>query len=478
MKILNVEARDVKGLKYISVDTNRAVTLIGGNNENGKSSFLDAIAMAIGGPKLFPKKPIREGATSAEISIRVDGGTEMLPWPATITRTIELDKDGESYTQKLEIISNGEPSPSPQTILNEVMMKGIGFDPLKFSSAPKNEQVSILKNLVGLDFDDIEKRRQEIYDTRTVVGRERDRLKARFQSMPYFPGAAAVDVASLMEELKVKQEANKSNDATRRQLESGKKMRERRADNLKRMQEMGKLKLDTIQLEIDELKKKLADSEKRYSELVISLQEDFNKFTVETGVLDNELTSLESLCPTLVDHDTQPLMEAISKSNEANEKVRTNADRERLEKEWSEKVEECERLTDEINLIDEEKSAAIKSAKWPIQGLEYSSSGVTLNGVPFDQLSMAQRIEASVAIGMELNKEFKFAIVKDGALLDNEHLLRLAELVTKAGGQVFVERVGEGSECHIVMENGREKPQVDIPEMDDVKKEPQQVTLF
>ena len=89
MKIMRVEARDVKGLEYAAFDTaGRAVTVIGGKNGNGKSSLLDAIAMAIGGPKLFPKKPVRDGADKAVVTVEVDGGTDMLPWPCKIVREI------------------------------------------------------------------------------------------------------------------------------------------------------------------------------------------------------------------------------------------------------------------------------------------------------------------------------------------------------------------------------------------------------
>ena len=120
-------------------------------------------------------------------------------------------------------------------------------------------------------------------------------------------------------------------------------------------------------------------------------------------------------------------------------------------------AEQSKDLSSQIQEIDCQKMQAAEAVQWPLPGMGFDDTGVTLNGIPLSQLSMSERIQVSVAMGMRLNPDFKFAIVRDGSLLDDEHLLAVAQQVAQMGGQVFIERVGEGTECHIVMQNGRMK---------------------
>ena len=56
-----------------------------------------------------------------------------------------------------------------------------------------------------------------------------------------------------------------------------------------------------------------------------------------------------------------------------------------------------------------------------------------------------------------LNPTLKFAMIKDGSLLDDESLGDFARIATERGFQLFVERVGEGQECTVVISDGEVK---------------------
>jgi len=45
-------------------------------------------------------------------------------------------------------------------------------------------------------------------------------------------------------------------------------------------------------------------------------------------------------------------------------------------------------------------------------------------------------------------------LVRDGSLLDEENLKLLAEMAQEADAQVWVERVGKGKECQVIIEDG------------------------
>lgn len=61
-KLISLEAENFKRLKAVRIEPNgNGITVISGNNANGKSSVLDAIQAAIGGKRATPEKPIRDG---------------------------------------------------------------------------------------------------------------------------------------------------------------------------------------------------------------------------------------------------------------------------------------------------------------------------------------------------------------------------------------------------------------------------------
>lgn len=61
MKINRLEIENVKRVKAVKLEPSQnGLTIIGGNNNQGKTSILDAIAWALGGDKYRPSKAQRE----------------------------------------------------------------------------------------------------------------------------------------------------------------------------------------------------------------------------------------------------------------------------------------------------------------------------------------------------------------------------------------------------------------------------------
>ena len=64
MKINKLEIENVKRVKAVKLEpTQNGLTIIGGDNNQGKTSVLDAIAWALGGDKYRPSRPQRDGST-------------------------------------------------------------------------------------------------------------------------------------------------------------------------------------------------------------------------------------------------------------------------------------------------------------------------------------------------------------------------------------------------------------------------------
>ena len=63
LKINQLEVENVKRIKAVKVEpTANGLTIIGGNNNQGKTSVLDSIAWALGGDRYRPSQATREGS--------------------------------------------------------------------------------------------------------------------------------------------------------------------------------------------------------------------------------------------------------------------------------------------------------------------------------------------------------------------------------------------------------------------------------
>jgi hypothetical protein len=60
-------------------------------------------------------------------------------------------------------------------------------------------------------------------------------------------------------------------------------------------------------------------------------------------------------------------------------------------------------------------------------------------------------------MGFAMNPKLKILLIRDGSLLDEDNLKMVAEMAEKEGGQLWLERVSEGSEVSVIIEDGMVK---------------------
>jgi hypothetical protein len=95
--------------------------------------------------------------------------------------------------------------------------------------------------------------------------------------------------------------------------------------------------------------------------------------------------------------------------------------------------------------------------KMPVQGLTFGEGEILLNGVPFAQASDAEQLQASVAIAAALNPKLRVIRIRDGSLLDDLAMQRLAQFATATDMQVWIERVDSSGKIGFVLEDGHVK---------------------
>lgn len=417
MKILSLQAENVKRLKAVHIKPDGSLVVVGGDNDNGKTSVLDSIMYALSGSAI-PPKALRNGENKGAITL--DLGEYIV--------TRKFSRKGDDVNSSLEIKSKeGAKQSSPQKILDDLCGR-LAFDPIEFLRLKPKQQLEALKELVNLDFAQIDKEREAAFAKRTEINRQ---CKAKDAELAACPPVQApereVSVAMLTDELAQAEKINKEN-ATRRQA---------MADKAKRICAIQD-ECKAIVAEINALKARLEVKDDILRELNRTLPEEIEAHKA------------------LQDVDTAQIREEIKNVETVNRAVRQNEKHAKLQAECEELAAHASSLTEAIDALDQKKRDALSKAAFPVAGLGFDESGVTFNGLPFDKdyQSSANMIRVAVGMGAALNPRLKVMLIRDGSLLDAKSLSLVAEMAAENDLQVWMERVSVGEECSVIIEDG------------------------
>lgn len=403
MKIVHLKAENVKRLKAVEVTPTHDVVIIGGINGAGKTSLLDSIMYALAGKDVLPDKPVRKGKDKA--SIELDLGS------LKISR--EISADGTA-TLKVKSAA-GVPQKSPQTVL-DALVGELTFDPLDFTRMKPKDQVQTLKELVGLDFTDQDNAIAAATERRLDAGRDLKHVEGYLASMPPMQDAQEkpVDVAAAMKSL---------DDA-------------RRENN----------KIALLRTNYGNLVREKELAEKEQAAIKVRI----NNLVLRMGELAESIEAADVI-------DEAPLREVISNASKINEAIKTNQHRAKAEDEARGLRERYDEETKLIRQCEDEKARVLSAVKFPVKTLSFDETGVLVAGVPFTQASQAEQLRVSLAMGMALNPKLRIMLVRDGSLLDDRSMGIIAEMAKANEYQIWVERVGEGDETAVIIEDGQVK---------------------
>ena len=434
-KIISLTAENVKCLKAIQITpSGDGLVVVGGNNGQGKSSLLDSIAMLMGGQSEAPEVPVRRGESKAVIVADLGDIVVRRTYTAGGTTSLTITNKADGSVKK-----------SPQGILDALTGK-LTFDPLQFTLLDPKKQRDTLASCVGLSFTVLDKKREETFAARTLKNGEVKSFESRLAGQPPVPDApkAEVDTAELLAEL------NKRNAHNQAKAKLGSAVNE--ANN-----------------QVEQLHKDYGRLHKQIEALKVELEGTL----VAEDQWKQQVAIRRKAFEDHVAQDVTELSAQISGASDANNKVQAAKARKETETHLARVRKESAELTNAIEAIDAQKLAAIAAAKFPVPGVSFDETGVLLSGLPFAQASAAQKMRVSVAIAAALNPKLRVMLVKDGSLLDEKSLALLAELAKENDLQVWIERVGHGAECSVIIEDGSvsEVREVHVP-----KPTPEQAT--
>ncbi len=423
VKIVSLEAENVKRIKAINIKPDGNMVVIGGENAHGKTSVLDCIQMAMDGKRSIPPRPVRDGEKKATTVLELDNGL-------TVRRTFTA-AGGSALT----VTSGaGVKFPSPQAMLSELTGK-LSFDPLAFSRMEPSKQLETLRELVGLDFRGLDVKRSVAYDDRRAKKKELADLKTRRNAITITSEkvpSMLIRPEELLDKIAEAEEHKERVVRATRFLSD----REGMADDLARERE------DVIG-QIKELEAKAKDLEGQL--------ETAHGYIAKAR---DKVTEVEKADP---GYNVDDLKRKIRESQEINNEIERRKERKKLDDLIDKKQNEITDCDEDLKRYDKEKEDKIASAEFPVDGLSFGDGCVLLNGLPLEQASGAESLRVSVAIGMALNPVLRVMLVRDGSLLSNKSLASLAEMAAGSDYQIWIERVGDGDECSVVIEDGEIK---------------------
>ena len=411
MKIIGLKVENIKKVKAVEIHPTEPIVKLSGDNGAGKSSILDSIAYAIGGKRLIPDDPIRKGEDKAEITVELDD--------LIVTR--KFTRKGKDYTTTLKVMAkDGAAYSNGQAVLDALIGK-LSFDPFEFSQMDEKEQADLLKGMVdlGINLKQWDADYKALYQERTIAGREADRLKAAGQTLPKYEGVpneetpASIIMAEYQAAVKAQGDENKRIDY----------IAECRAD------------MKTAQEKIDRIKSELVAAEK------------------DLKGNESELTKAQAappiVCPNIAEIQTK-----LDSIEEINAKVRANQIRAKAVKDYQDAKKKHESIDKATSDKLAEKDAAIRNAKYPVEGLAFEDDSLMYNGIPLSQASAGEQIIISARIGMVLNPNLKVLLIRNASLIGTKNFDLLSKLAEQNEYQMWCEYVDTTGEIGIYIEDG------------------------
>ena len=414
VKINKLEIENVKRVKAVKIEPNASgLTIVGGNNNQGKTSVIDAIAWGLGGNKYKPSQAHREGSvTPPHLHIVMNNG-------------LVVERKGKNSDLKV-IDPNGEKA--GQNLLNS-FVEELAIDLPKFMDSSSKEKANILLQIIGVgdQLFELERKEQEIYNQRHTIGQIADQKKKFAAEQPYFPEApkepiAVADLVAKQQEILAR---NGENQQKRNQV-------------------------NQISFQLEQSKSNIQAINTRIEELQAQLQKE----QIECNRLSADLATAQKTAENLQDESTQELQQNIAEVDEINRRVRANLDKDKAEEDANEYKNQYDTLTNDITSIRKEKAALLANAKLPLPGLSVSDGELIYNGQKWDNMSGSDQLKVSTAIVRKLKPDCGFILLDKLEQMDMVTLNEFGQWLEQECLQAIATRVSTGDECEIIIEDG------------------------
>lgn len=414
VKINSLEFENVKRIKAVKLKPSpNGLTIVGGRNGQGKTSVLDAIAWALGGNRKKPSQAEREGSVNQPF-LKV-----------TLNNGLIVERKGKNSSLSVTD-PNGEKG--GQALLDS-FVEELAIDLPKFMEMNNKEKADTLLQIIGVgdQLALLEKKEQEAYDERHLVGQNKDRKAKYAQEMLHYDGVPD-DYIKASELIKKQQDILARN---------GENQRLRyQATQLKQQQDNQAYLIEQKKAEIARLQDELKRMEEKY---------------IKTS---NDLLTAQKSTEQLVDESTAEIENSIAEIEVINDKVRSNHMKAIAEEDARKLAMEYEELTDVIEGYRKEKQDLLKQADLPLPGLSVLDGELIYKGQKWDNMSGAEQLKVSTAIVRKLKPQCGFVLIDKLEQMDLQTLQEFGAWLEQEQLQAIAARVTTGDEATIIIEDG------------------------
>lgn len=400
MKINKLEIENVKRIKAVKVEPKaNGLTVIGGNNNQGKTSVLDSIAWALGGERYKPSQATREGSViPPTLHIVMNNG-------------LVVERKGKNSALK---VTDPNGQKAGQQLLNE-FVEQLALDLPKFMEASGAEKAKILLQIIGVgpQLTQLEQQEKELYQERLYIGRTADQKEKFAKEQPYYTDAPK-DLISASELIYQQQEILARNGENQRKREQ------------------------------------LHQLEQKYQRI----NEQMSTLLTEQKQVENDLDIARKSALDLHDESTEELEQNISNIEEINRKVRVNLDKEKAEDDAKTYRDQYNSLTKDLEDVRDKKAELLNAAELPLPELSVKEGELIYKGQKWDNMSGSDRLKVSTAIVRKLNPNCGFVLLDKLEQMDMKSLQEFGEWLEVEGLQAIATRVSTGDECSIIIEDG------------------------
>lgn len=416
VKIAALEAENVKRIKAVALTPSpTGLTIVGGNNNQGKTSVLDALAWALGGEKFRPAAAVRDGALAPpHLKVILSNGV-----------VVERRGKNSSLT-----VTDPTGQRSGQQLLN-AFVEPLALDLPRFMQASDKDKADTLLNIIGVGdaLTGLDREIKALYDRRTVIGQIGAQKRHAAEELTEYPDApsepvSAIELIQQQQEILLHNADNQRKRMKLAQLEEQEKQLGRRVQELSQELEMVEHQLTAVQQDVQDATKTVAQ---------------------------------------LQDESTAELEQSIRNVEEINRQVSANLAKSKAQDEAERYAQEYTALTEQIKAKRTARMDLLNGADLPLTGLGVEDGSLTYNGKHWQDMSGSDQLRVATAIVRRLNPDCGFVLLDKLEQMDLATLAEFGSWLQAEGLQAIATRVSTGGECQIIIEDGRVKDAEEPP---------------
>ena len=416
VKIAALEAENVKRIKAVALTPSpTGLTIVGGNNNQGKTSVLDALAWALGGEKFRPTAAVRDGALAPpHLKVILSNG-------------IVVERKGKNSSLT---VTDPTGQRSGQQLLN-AFVEPLALDLPRFMQASDKDKADTLLNIIGVEdaLTGLDREIKALYDRRTVIGQIGAQKRHAAEELTEYPDApsepvSAIELIQQQQEILLHNADNQRKRMKLAQLEEQEKQLGRRVQELSQELEMVEHQLTAVQQDVQDATKTVAQ---------------------------------------LQDESTAELEQSIRNVEEINRQISANLAKSKAQDEAERYAQEYTALTEQIKAKRTARMDLLNGADLPLTGLGVEDGSLTYNGKHWQDMSGSDQLRVATAIVRRLNPDCGFVLLDKLEQMDLATLAEFGSWLQAEGLQAIATRVSTGGECQIIIEDGRVKDAEEPP---------------